>query len=130
MVGIGVQQDLAVEHDPDMALPEHEIIALELSGLIPVLDRLTGPGELHVAVAGQFHTAGPEGCARQPGTIETKALTPAPEIGRMHEPRCDVGGVALKRLNIAQMSVEHPTDPIALDKLPLDVACLHLCVQR
>ena len=69
VVAIGVQQYVGIEHDADMAFPEHQIIALQLC--IAVNGMAEG-AFLHVAVARTCHGAGLQGQLHEAGAIHAK----------------------------------------------------------
>ena len=112
-----MQQRLAIEHDADMAFPEHKVAALQGARHLPVVNRRAAPGKLHVAVARQDHAAGQEGGPRQAGTIKTKALAATPKVGCMKETLGNTGRVVLIDVDGRDMLHRHPAGPVDPDEL-------------
>ena len=75
---IGMQQMLAIGHDPDMAFPEEQITAPQGIWRAPVRDALPAPFILHVAVTRQHDSHGLEGLLGQSRAINPEAFASAP----------------------------------------------------
>ena len=70
MMAAGMQQCVGIQHDPDMALPEHQIIAFEGS---VIMKPFTERALLLIAVARATPPAGLPGQLHQSRTIKTEA---------------------------------------------------------
>src|SRR5579863_970356 len=101
-MGVGVNEGGGIARDRDMALPENQVAALQLSGLRRI-QRAAEAVLLHVAVARAAGAGGIQGDLHQPGAIDAEAALAAPQIGRAGELFGDRDEIALIAVEAEKM---------------------------
>ena len=82
VVGVGMEQGVAVAHDPDVTLPEDEIAAAKR---VLGAEVLAEEGGLHVGVARRGDAGGEERQLHEAGAVDAAGAAAAPEIGDAEE---------------------------------------------
>ena len=104
-----------VAHDPDMALPEHEIAALERRARIVDGDGLAERGLLHVAVARRGHAGGGERRLDEARAVDPLRRPAAPEIRRLEKALGDRDIIRFARAGLREMT-EREVQPVSRDR--------------